>query len=61
MSIHHELNLSGGREISSDLESTFQPSIVADSDRVPSKASLDRERQSSLLIGSIGDIGRNIV
>jgi hypothetical protein len=60
MSILQELNLSGGSEINIDPVFMFQPRMVDDSD-MPFIEGFDRERQSSRLTGSVGEIGRNIV
>ncbi len=55
------MNLSVVREIVSDLVLMSQPRTVAVSAKVPSSDNLERERQSSRLIGSFCEIGRNMV
>ena len=61
MSFDQALNLSDGRDMVNVLELTSQPRMVADSDGMPSAASFDRDKQSSLLIGSTGEMGLNMV
>ncbi len=61
MSWRHGLNLSTGKDIDKERVLTLHPSSIADSESMPSSASFDRERQSSRGIGSLGEMGLQIV
>lgn len=56
-SVCQELNLSEVSDSSSVLVLIFHPKMVADSASVPSSASFDSDRQSSLCTGSFSEIG----
>jgi hypothetical protein len=61
MDFCHMLNLSKGKETVRCLVSSVQPNTVEDSDKVPSSVSFDRDKQSSLIKGSFGDTGLQMV
>ncbi len=61
MSCCQAINLSKGKETDKNLVLILHPNTEATSDKVPSSASFDSERQSSLGIGSLGDKGLQIV
>ena len=61
MSFCQDLNLSSGRDTVISLVLICHPKTMAVSERVPSSANFDSERQSSRVVCSFGANGRQMV